>query len=85
MRANPPGYLWSKLSDERLQRYELLKNLHIKLYRSTMGTGTQMRLTGVTTIALLVLHTRFEAPQFLEILRNFYPYETLSVTIILIT
>ena len=41
------------LSDEWLSRYEILKNLHIKLCRSV--TGTRTRTTGVTTIALLVL------------------------------
>ena len=41
------------LSDEWLSRYELLKNLHIKLCRSVTGTRT----TRVTTIALLVLRT----------------------------
>ena len=41
------------LSDEWLSRYELLKNLHIKLCRSV--TGTRTWTTGVTTIALLVL------------------------------
>ena len=30
-----------------------MKNLHIKLCRSVMG----MQMTGMTTIALLVLHT----------------------------
>ena len=43
------------LSDKWLSRYELLKNLHIKLCRSV--TGTRTRTTGVTAIALLVLRT----------------------------
>ena len=43
------------LFDEWLLKYELLKNLHIKLCRSVKGTRTWM--TGVTEIALLVLHT----------------------------
>ena len=53
------------LSDEWLSRYELLKNLHIKLCRSVTGTRTRTRTwtwtrartTGVTAIALLVLRT----------------------------
>ena len=40
-------------SDEWLSRYELLKNLHIKLCRRVTGTRT----TRVTAIALLVLGT----------------------------
>ena len=40
-------------SNEWLSRYELLKNLYIKLYHSV--TRTQTRMTRVTTIALLVL------------------------------
>ena len=43
------------LSDEWLSRYELLENLNIKPCRSV--TGTWMRTTGVTAIALLVLRT----------------------------
>ena len=43
------------LSDEWLSRYEVLKNLHIKLCRRV--TGTRTRTTGVIAIALLVLRT----------------------------
>ena len=52
----PMVQIWI-LSDEWLSRYELLKNLHIKLGRSVTWTQTRKRTTGVTTIALLVLHT----------------------------
>ena len=54
----PIVQIWT-LSDEWLSRYELLKNLHIKLCRSVTGmwTRTRTRTTGVTAIALLVLCT----------------------------
>ena len=41
------------LSDKWLSRYELLKNLHIKLYYSVLWTW----MPKVTTIAILVLRT----------------------------
>ena len=54
----PMVQIWM-LSDEWLSRYELLKNLHIKLCRSVTGmrTRTRKRTTGVTTIALFVIRT----------------------------
>ena len=53
----PMVQIWM-LSDEWLSRYELLKNLHIKLCRSVIWTQTRTwtRTHGVTTLALLVLH-----------------------------
>ena len=54
----PMVQIWM-LSDEWLSRYELLKNLHIKLCHSVTGmrTRTRKRTTGATTIPLLVLHS----------------------------
>ena len=56
IKADPPGYLWSKFErflSSDWSGYELLKKLHIKLQCSVTGKGT----TRVTTIALLALRT----------------------------
>ena len=57
MKADPPGYRWSKYECFLMIGYrdDFLKKLAYKTLMQCDGDGT--RMTGVTTIALLVLHT----------------------------